>query len=143
LLSIDAVSGKEFIKLSKTAKADDLVEYFYSLCVDLYIDGYKKLTVILDNNQTHKDKMRYNLWQYLKSNTTINDFQIRYINIAPYSPDYNLAEYAIHQIRLKILHHCSEKMNIEERESAILNYLSKYHIFNSGVSNIINHILSI
>ncbi len=30
---------------------------------------------------------------------------IEFIHIPPYSPEFNLAEYLIHQLRLKLLHH--------------------------------------
>lgn len=39
--------------------------------------------------------------------------EIEFIHTPPYSPDYNLVEYLIHQLRLKLLHHQPAGTTIE------------------------------
>ena len=65
LLAIDAVSGEEFLRLVPTAKTEDIALYFGELCKDSIREGMKHLTIILDNNSTHKDKLRRYLWAEL------------------------------------------------------------------------------
>jgi transposase len=144
LIAINAISGKEYIKMTVTAKAEDVANYFLQLLSDLRREGCNSASIILDNNPSHKDKMRYILWQSLKSIESMIDFKVNFINTPPYSPDYNLAEYAIHQLRVKVLHHCSAKLTLEERETLVQNYLKCNRIFSeAGITNTINHILAL
>ena len=130
--------------MSSVAKAEDIANYFLQIFSDVRKEGNNFATVILDNNPSHKDRMRYTLWQSLKSIESMIDFKVNFINTPPYSPDYNLAEYAIHLLRTKVLHHCSEKLSIEERELLIQDYLVNNHIFTvNGTNNTINHILAL
>lgn len=88
--------------------------------------------------------MRYNLWLSLKSNKDTEDFKVNYEYIAPYSPNYNLAEYAIHLLRLKVLHHSSPKLSLSEKDDLIKNYFKNHHLLDAiEVENIINHILNL
>ena len=54
LLAVDAVSGEEFLRLVPTAKTEDLALYFGELCKDCIHERIKHLTIVLDNNSTHK-----------------------------------------------------------------------------------------
>lgn len=102
------------------------------------------MCVILDNARTHKTKMRNYLKKYLQDLQIDEVFEIEFIDIAPYSPKLNLAEYIIHLIRLKYLHHLPVDMTIEQvcerlnqkigakplqTSKQIINTLN--HIFNS------------
>ena len=55
------MSGKEYLQLKSKAKSEDIASYFGLLCDDLSSQGYCKVTIILDNNSTHKDKMKFQL----------------------------------------------------------------------------------
>lgn len=130
--------------MTATANAEDISDYFFQLCKEVKENGNNSVTIFLDNNSTHKDKMRYNLWCMLNANETTSDFKVKYVNIAPYSPDYNLAEYAIHLLRLNVLHHCSAKSTLDDRAEMIRNYLKNNHLFSKdGVENTINRILQL
>ena len=130
--------------MTQTAKAEDVSEYFYKLCLNLQSKGNSTLTIILDNNRTHKDKMRYHLWHLLKSNKDTINFKVNYMDIAPYSPDYNLAEYAIHLLRLNILHYCHANLSLNQKEQMIQDYFQNNHLFTeTGVKNIINRIIEL
>ena len=58
LLAVDASSGEEFLRLVAIAKTEDLALYFGELCKECIQARIKHLTIILDNNSTHKDKLR-------------------------------------------------------------------------------------
>ena len=114
------------------------------ICIELKKDYKDILTIFLDNNSSHKNAFQYNLWLALKSNEVTSNFKVNYEYIAPYSPDYNLAEYAIHLLKLNVLHHSSPKLTLEEKEIMIKNYLKNNHLFTKdGVKNTINHILKL
>lgn len=54
LLAVDAVSGEEFLRLVPIAKTEDVALYFGELCQECIQAKIKHLTIILDNNSTHK-----------------------------------------------------------------------------------------
>ncbi len=124
LLAVDAITGEEYIQLKKTAKAEDVAQYFYELCEDIQNENYDKLTIILDNNPTHKDKMRYNLWLRIKENKKLENLKIDFKYTPAYSPDFNLAEYIIHLLRLNLLHHIPLKTKLEDIEIKISNFFN-------------------
>ena len=61
LLSVDAISGEEYLQLKSKAKSEDIASYFANLCDDLSNLGDRQVTIILDNNSTYKDKMKFQL----------------------------------------------------------------------------------
>ena len=65
-LSVDALSGEEFFRLSPGSKTEDVSEYLAELCLDCVELGYNKLCLILDNNPTHKQKMQAQLAIHLE-----------------------------------------------------------------------------
>jgi hypothetical protein len=144
LLAVDAINGREYIQLSKEAKTEDIVDYFYHLSIDVKNEGCDLLTVFIDNNSTHKDKMRYNLWLKMRSNPVLQDFRVLFINTPSYSPDFNLAEYIIHQLRLKLLHHLPAKTTLTDIADKIRTFLKKGQLqTQEQVRNTINHILKL
>ncbi len=58
MISVDALIGEEYLKLKEKSKTEDVSDYIAQLCQDCVSKGFNKLTVILDNNSTHKDKMK-------------------------------------------------------------------------------------
>jgi transposase len=128
LLAVDAQTGQEHLKLTPQAKTEDLVDYFCDLALDTQQDGCKQLTIIMDNNSTHKDKMRYQLWLKAKSQPELQDFQLKFINTPNYSPDFNLAEYIIHQLRLTLLHHLPAEVTLADIHNKICNFLKDHQL---------------
>ncbi len=59
LLAVDAITGQEYIELTPKAKAEDVANYFYNLGLKAKAEGFNVLLVGLDNNSTHKYKMKY------------------------------------------------------------------------------------
>ncbi|MEM9220016.1 MAG: transposase, partial [Cyanobacteria bacterium P01_F01_bin.150] len=104
-LSVDAITGKEYLLLSPNSKTEDVASYFGLLFDDLHTEGYEDITVYLDNNSTHKKKMKSKLSSLLALLELERKVKIEFSHIPAYSPDFNLAEYIIHQIRLQVLHH--------------------------------------
>ncbi|MEG4943096.1 transposase [Microcoleus sp. F4-D5] len=94
LMSVDAITGEEYLKLTQRAKTEDIVSYFIELCSEASQQGFHKLTVILDNNSTHKKKMKNLLKSELSELGIDSTLEIEFIHTPPYSPDYNLVEYS-------------------------------------------------
>ncbi len=144
LLAVDAQTGHEYIHLTPTAKAEDLVDYFCDLALATQRDGFKQLTVIMDNNSTHKDKMRYALWLKTKSLPELQDFHLKFINTPGYSPDFNLAEYLIHQLRLSLLHHLPAEVTLADIQNKIINFLKDHHLQTpQQIAHTLNHIFKL
>jgi transposase len=105
MLAVDAVTGEEYLKLKEKSQTEDVSSYFADLALDYVQQGFNKLTVILDNNSTHKQKMQVQLSAHLSSLNIHNKIEVEFIYTPPYSLDFNLAEYIIHLLRLELLHH--------------------------------------
>ena len=88
--------------------------------------------------------MRTILYNLLHENEFLQNVNVKYINTAPYSPDYNPAEYIIHLLRLKLLHNMSYKAEIQEISDKITEFKNQNLIANKEqVHNIIKHIFKL
>ncbi len=144
LLCVDAMTGEEYLKLTETAKTEDIASYFTDLCSDVLKQGFHKLTVILDNNSTHKKKLKNLLQNELLKLGINSDIEIEFMYTPPYSPNYNLVEYLIHQLRLKLLHHQPVGTTIEMIRAQIAQYFQVNHLQTpEQIQNIIAHILAL
>ena len=143
-MSVDAISGKEYLILSPHAKTEDVTSYMALLCDDMVQEGYEKLSIILDNNSTHKDKMKRQLNSLLSTLGLRDKIHLEFIHIPPYSPEFNLVEYLIHQLRLKLLHHLPLGTTMADIESEIETYLQNHQLQTpQQVQNTINHICNL
>jgi hypothetical protein len=144
LLCVDAITGEEYLKLTKYAKTEDVVTYFIELCSDVLKQGFHKLTVILDNNSTHKKKMKNMLMAELLQLGINSSLEIEFIHTPAYSPAYNLVEYLIHQLRLTLLHHQPVGTTIEMIQVKIHQHLQVNHLQTpEQIQNTIAHILAL
>ena len=135
------MSGNEYLQLKPKAKSEDLASYFGLLCDDLCSKGCRKVTIILDNNSTHKDKMKSQLKTLLSVLVIEDKIQVEFIHTPAYSPDFNLVEYIIHLLRLRFLHHLPLNMTIEQIEQKLDNYFSSHQLQTSQqIKNTIRHI---
>ncbi|MEG4574613.1 IS630 family transposase [Microcoleus sp. N3A4] len=140
-LSVDAVSGEEYFILSERSKTEDVVSYLALLCDDMAQEGCDKITIILDRNPTHKDKMRCQLKQLFENLGLTDRIEVEFIHTPAYSPDFNLAEYLIHQFRLKILHHLPADTTIDDIQMHIETYFANHQLQTpEQIKNTINHI---
>lgn len=141
LLSVDAISGEEYLQLKSKAKSEDIASYFISLFDDLLSQGYSQITIILDNNSTHKDKMKSQLETLMSTLEIQSKIQVEFIHTPPYSPNFNLAEYIIHLLRLKFLHHLHLNTTIDQIEQKLSNYFSSHQLQTpKQIQNTIRHI---
>ncbi|MEO0804387.1 MAG: IS630 family transposase, partial [Cyanobacteria bacterium J06642_2] len=66
---------------------------------------------------------------------------VEFIHLPAYSHQLNLAEYLIHQVRLKLLHHLPLGTTLDEIELEIEAYLHKQHLQTpQQIQNTVNHI---
>ena len=102
LLCVDAVNGEEYLSLKQKAKTEDVASYLADLCSDCVNQEITKLSIILDNNSTPKQKMRTQLRNRLSELDIQEKIEVEFVDTPPYSPDFNLAEYIIHLLRLHV-----------------------------------------
>jgi DDE superfamily endonuclease len=144
LLAVDAVSGAEFLRLVPIAKTEDVALYFGELCKECIQERIKHLTIILDNNSTHKDKLRRYLWAELFTSGIDEQITVEFVYTPPYSPNFNLVEYLIHLLRLRLLHHLPSGISIEQVEMRLLTFFKTQQLQTPiQISNTIQHIYNL
>ncbi len=57
--------------------------------------------MILDNNYTQKNKVKFQLDRYLHNLNIPDKIVVYFIHTPTYSPNFNLVEYIIHLLRLR------------------------------------------
>lgn len=129
LLSVDMKTGDEYLCFSKEAKAENIAAYFLDLCKQALAENYEILSIVLDNAKMHKVKMKTIFFNLLEAGQLSDKIKINFIHTARYSPQLNLAEYAIHLIRQKFFHHLPEGMNWEQIIKRINMYLKDNQLF--------------
>ena len=87
-----------------------------------------------------KSQLKFHLINAQISDKIVVDF----IHTPTYSPNFNLVEYIIHLLRLKLLHHLSLDVNIQQ----VKDKLEKFFQFNQlqtpeQIQNIIRHICTL
>lgn len=144
MIAVDALTGKEYLKLKEKSKTEDVSSYFAQLSQDCLQEGFNKLTVILDNNSTHKNKMKYQLDIHLQNLNIQDKIIVDFIHTPPYSPNFNLVEYIIHLLRLQLLHHLPLGINIQQVQEKLENYF-KFNQLQTPhqIQNIIQHIYTL
>lgn len=126
LLCVDPLTGEEFLRLSDKAKTEDISLYLAELCLDCAELGFDKLSIVLDNNTTHKQKMRKQLAEHLKQMGIASELMVEFIYLPPYSPKLNLVEYVIHLLRLRFLHHLPIGTSLEMIERQLEEFLQSH-----------------
>ena len=119
MLSVDAVTGEIYLQLETHSKAENVSQYLRDVCEDTFKDNIEKLVIVLDNNSTHKEKMKKQLREHLQTVGIADKIVIEFIHTPAYSPDFNLAEYEIHLLRLEKLHHLPSNITISEIEEKL------------------------
>jgi transposase len=118
-----------------------LVLCFGKLCQDCLAQNFKKLTIILDNNSTHKNKLRRHLRSELIIREIAEEITVEFIYLPPYSPNFNLVECLIHLLRLKILHYLPIGSTIEQVKMRIESFFENKQLQTSiQIENTIQHI---
>lgn len=144
LLCVDALSGEEFFRLSPGSKTEDISEYLAELCLDCVELGYDKLCIILDNNPTHKQKMRTQLALHLEQMGLAQAISVELLYVPSYSPKLNLVEYVIHLLRLRFLHHLPVGTTLSQIEQQLEQFLASNQFLSAQqVQKTLNFIFSL
>jgi hypothetical protein len=141
MISVDAVTGEIYLQLQPKSKAEDVAQYLADLCKDAHKDNIEKLSIALDNNSTHKKKMKNLLNEYLQNAGIGDKIAIEFIHTPAYSPDFNLAEYEIHLLRLQTLHHLPSNITIAQIEKILENV--KILMTSEQILKTLNHIFAL
>jgi transposase len=143
-LCVDALTGEEFLRLSPHAKTEDISLYLAEFCLDCVELGVSKLCIILDNNPTHKQKMRAQLATHLQQMGLSLEITVEFLYVPPYSPKLNLVEYVIHLLRLRFLHHLPLGTTLVEIEQQLEQFLQSHQFLASQqVRKTLNFIFSL
>jgi ATP-dependent protease ClpP protease subunit len=84
--------------------------------------------------------------KYLRTYIELLDLKIKveFINTPKYSPNFNLAEYMIHQIRLQILHHQLADMKLDEVEKRLKRKMKEGKLQSKEqIKNTVEHIFNL
>jgi len=93
---------------------------------------------------THKQKMRNLLELQLTELGIKEELEVEFIYTPPYSPNFNLVEYLIHQLRLQLLHHQPVGITIELLREKLEQYLSVNQLQTpQQIQNTMAHICSL
>lgn len=139
LLQVKSIENSQ-----KNHSSEDVSDDFWELCQDCLRAGFDQLTIILDNNSTHKKLRKYQLKFHLINAQISDKIVVYFIQTPTYSPNFNWVEYIIHLLRLKLLHHLSWDVNIQQ----VQDKLEKFFQFNQlqtpeQIQNIIRHICTL
>jgi len=67
--------------------------------------------------------------------------KVEFLYTPPYSPNFNLAEYIIHLLRLRFLHHLPLNVTIEQIKEKLSDYFSSHQLQTpKQIENTIRHI---
>jgi hypothetical protein len=114
MISVDANTCLKYLKLKEKSKIEDVSDYFLQFSQDCLREGFDKLTIILVRDSTHRKKMKSQLKFYLINAEISDKIVVYFIHTPIYFPNFNLVEYIIHFLRLKLLHHLSLDVNIQQ-----------------------------
>jgi transposase len=143
-LCVDAHSGEEFLRLNPKAKTEDVSAYLAQLCLDSVERGYTQLSIILDNNPTHKLKMQGQLAMHLEQMRLTQSIEVEFLYLPSYSPKLNLVEYVIHLLRLRFLHHLPIGTTLTEIEQKLNRFFDIQQLLSAEqVQNTLNFIFSL
>ena len=132
------------MRLVPTAKTADLALYFGELCSYCIQERIKHLTIILNNNYTHKYKLHRYLWAELCTSGIEEQITVEFVYTPPYSPNFYLVEYLIHLLRLRLLHHLPSDKSIEQVEMRIKTFFEAQKLQASiQLANTIQHIYNL
>jgi hypothetical protein len=141
MISVDAISGEIYLELKPNSKTEDVAQHFIDLCKDMHKDNVDRLFITLDNNSTHKEKMKRQLQEHLQSSGLADKIAVEFIHTPAYSPDFNLAEYEIHLLRLQKLHHLPSNVTIAEIEQKLKDV--KILMNSEQISRTLEHIFAL
>ncbi|NJO51985.1 MAG: hypothetical protein HC840_24125 [Leptolyngbyaceae cyanobacterium RM2_2_4] len=141
MLSVNAITGEIYLQLLAKSKTEDVSRYFADMSEDAYKEGIEKLVITLDNNSTHKDKMKRLLKEAMIAKGIESKIEVEFIHTPAYSPNFNLAEYEIHLLRLQELHHLPSNVTIAEIEKKLERV--KILMNSEQIKNTLNHIYSL
>lgn len=126
-----------FFSALAQANAQTVAEYMAGLAAHYASLGYVKLSVFLDRNSTHLQKMQ----THCQTLTAGLGLGVEFIHFAPYSPALNPVEYLIHWVRQHSLHHGDCKQNLAEVKARLVALLDHKKVLSQDqLVNILAHI---
>ena len=94
----------------------------------------------------YKNQQEYirHLWAELFTSGIDEQITVEFVYTPPYSPNFNLVEYLIHLLRLRLLHHLPSGTSIEQVEMRLLTFFETQQLQTPiQISNTIQHIYNL
>ena len=133
---MDVHRGECFFAAEPKANSTTVAAYFHDLATHAHSQGATKRTVLLDRNSTHGPKLRQ----------ALADLQplipVVFLHLAAYSPRLNPAEYLLHLIRLKLLHHAASTQHLAQVQQRLEKTCTKKSCPPPNNSSTCSHSLS-
>ena len=95
MILVNANTCLEYLKLKEKSKIEDVSDYFLQWSQDCLRERFDKLTIILPQDSTDKNKMKSQLKFHLINAQISDKIVVDFIHTPTYSPDFNLVEYII------------------------------------------------
>jgi transposase len=114
---------------------------YFTIEIHIYISNG---IAILDNNSTHKDKLHRYLSAELFTSGIEEQITVKFVYTPPYSPNFNLVEYLIHLLRVRLPHHWPSDKSIEQVEMRIKTFFETQKLQTPiQIANTIQHIYNL
>jgi transposase len=137
LLAVELGNASFHFHATKQAKSEDVARFFIEMIGDYHQRGITSLDIFFDRNATHRRKMQALVNDAIKELSIAVHFHF----MPAYSPVVNPTEYAIHQIRLAILHHADCRSTLEQFQERIRALCKNGKIFTQEqIFNLLGHI---
>ncbi len=134
---MDVWRGAWYFTSFAQATAVVVAQYMVDLAGQLLAQGYKRVSVYLDGNATHRQAMR-------KAYTELSHglgIEVDFVHFAPYSPWMNVVEYGIHWLRQRYLHQADSDQTLADVEARLTRALATHQLLTADqVINILSHI---
>jgi transposase len=102
---VELVSGQTTVDFQAQAKTGNAVFVIALLVLRYAQQGFRQITLILDNARIHGDNMKDALAELLAEIALAQGVTVSFLHTPAYSPQFNPAEYLIRLVRKNSLYH--------------------------------------
>ena len=130
-LGVDLQDGETRVQFQPGSQTDDVV-WSVAMIVLLWVQqGYRWITLILDNAPTHREGMKQKVHALLAQVAEMTHWDdlanltLNFLHPPAYSPDFNPAEYLIHAVRQGALYHAPSTLTLAEKAGRVRDFVER------------------